>query len=147
MAARLNLGFRVGTSSSRVTKYSVPRSGPHYVLVGAHDRVLVLEDLLPRILKFREWLGSSAKIVNTVPKAIQELQQRTFDVVMIDRDLASPTDGHGEDLGAYLNEIAFAGRVIVHSTNPFGVELIKKTLGGITPEIAPFDVLGVFREK
>lgn len=34
-----------------------------------------LEDLLPRILKFRSWLGSSAKIVSTVPKAIRELQR------------------------------------------------------------------------
>ena len=148
MAARLNLGFRVGTSSRRVTRYHIPRSsGPHYIVVGAHDRVLVLEDLLPRILKFRQWLGSSARIVKTVPKAIHELQLLTFDVVMLDRDLASPAAGYGEDLAVHLSKISFPGRVICHSTNPFGVELIKKALGGITPEIAPFDLLGILREK
>jgi hypothetical protein len=36
--------------------------------------------------------------------------------------------------------------VIVHSTNPFGVELLKRALESITPEVAPFDVLGIFRE-
>jgi hypothetical protein len=140
-----NLGFRVGTSSRRVTRYHIPRcSGPHYIVVGAHDRVLVLEDLLPRILKFREWLGSSAKIVNTAAKAIHELQQQ-HDFVFLDRDLGIGA-GHGEDVAAYLAEVKFPGRVIVHSTNPFGADLIKATLerGGIIAEIAPFDILGIF---
>jgi len=66
---------------------------------------------------------------------------------MLDRDLASPADGYGEDLAAHLSKINFTGRVICHSTNPFGVELIRKALDGITPEIAPFDVLGILREK
>jgi hypothetical protein len=55
--------------------------GPHYVVVGAHDRVLVLEGLLPRQLQFRAWLGSSAKIVSRAAAAIQELRRQPLDVV------------------------------------------------------------------
>jgi Cyclic-phosphate processing Receiver domain len=146
---RTNVGFRVGTSSRRVTKYSMPRlGGPKYIVVGAHDRVLVLEDLLPRILKFQEWLGSSAKIVNTAPKAIQELQ-RQFDVVFLDRDLGLNA-GHGEDVAAELVRMNFAGAVVCHSANSFGAALIEKTLrdGGISNvEAVPFDLLAVLREK
>lgn len=68
---------------------------------------------------------------------------------MIGRDLASPADGHGEDLAAFLVTVHYSGRVVCHSTNSFGAALIEKALkdGGITVEVALFDVLGVFREK
>jgi hypothetical protein len=49
-------------------------------------------------------------------------------------------------VAAYLAEVKFPGRIIVHSTNPFGAELIKAMLerGGISVEMATFDILGVF---
>jgi DNA-binding LytR/AlgR family response regulator len=120
--------------------------GPHYVVLKATDKCLVLEDLLVRQLRFLAWCGSSAKIVSTAAKAIHELQQQRFDVVFLDRDLGLNA-GFGEDVGVHLNATRYAGRVIVHSTNPFGVELIKKALGDIAAEIAPFDMLGVLREN
>jgi len=145
----VNLGLRVGTSSRRVTRYHLPRrSGPHYVVLKAADKCLVLDDLLPRQLRFRAWCGSSAKIVNTAAKAIHELQQESYDVLFLDRDLG-PGYGYGEDVAKCQADIKFAGRVVCHSTNSFGAALIEKTLkdGGINVEVAPFDVLGVFREK
>lgn len=58
--------------------------------------------------------------------------------------------GFGEQRAEYLAGSKLRGRVIVHSTNPFGAALIEKTLrdGGISNvEVAPFDVLGVLRER
>jgi hypothetical protein len=146
-----NLGFRVGTSSRRVTRYHIPRrSGPHYVVLKATDKCLVLEDLLPRQLRFRSWLRSTAKIVNTAPKAIEALRREHFDVVFLDRDLGIGA-GHGEDVAAELVRLRLTNcRVVCHSTNSFGAALIEKTLkdGGISKvEVAPFDILGVLRES
>jgi hypothetical protein len=149
MTMKTNLAFRVGTSSRHVSKYSIPRSGPHYIVVGAHEYALVVEDSLHRQLRFLRQLGSTAtKIVSRAPDAIRELEARHFDVVFLDRDLVI-SGGYGEDVAAYLAEIKFPGRVICHSTNSFGAAVIEKTLkdGGINVEVAPFDVLGVFREK
>ena len=143
----LNPVFRVGTSSRRATSWSLPRpGGPRYIVVAAGAKCLVVEDLLHRQLRFRNWLGSSAVIVARADAAIQELQRQSFDVVFLDRDLGLNA-GFGEDVGVHLNATRYAGRVIVHSTNPFGVELIKKALGDIAAEIAPFDMLGVLREN
>ena len=140
--------IRSGTSRRHPTKWAVPRlGGPKYILVGAADRCLVLEDLLPRQLRFRAWLGSSAKIVNRSADAISELHSHHFDVVFLDRDLGIGA-GFGEDVCAELVRIKFTGRAILHTTNPFAGVLMVRMLsdGDVQYEIAPFDVLGVLRE-
>lgn len=153
MTMKTNLGFRVGTSSRRVSRYSLPSkpgAGPRYVLLKATDRCLVLEDLLPRQLRFRAWCGSSAKIVNTAPKAIQELQQQHFDVVFLDRDLGLNA-GFGEEVAKFLAGMQppFNGRVYIHSVNHTAAEYMAKILAdaAINVELAPFDLLGVLRER
>jgi hypothetical protein len=47
----------------------------------------VVEDALPRRVQFRNWLGSSAKIVSKVSRAIEELRRDKFELVFLDRDL------------------------------------------------------------
>ena len=149
MSMKINLGFRVGTSSRRVTRYHIPRSsGPHYVVVPNDAKVLVVEDLLHRQLQFLRWLGPSAKITNSVPDAIAALRSETFQWLFLDRDGLS--GGYGEDVAVELVRLKFTGRVVVHSANSFGAALIETTLrdGGISDvEVAPFDVLGVLRKR
>jgi hypothetical protein len=52
-------------------------------------------------------------------------------------------------VAAYIAEIQFTGRVIVHSANPFGAQLIAKTLtdAGLTHEIVPLGMFGIFRSN
>lgn len=119
--------------------------GPQYLEVRDTDKVLVVEDLLYRQFVFREWLSSSAKIVATPDAAIHEIERETFDVIFLDRDLGFGR--FGEDVAEHLAAVKFAGRVIVHSENSFGAQLIEKTLtdAGIKVECVPFSILGVFR--
>lgn len=141
--------IRSGTSRRHPTKWAMPRpGGPKYVVVGAGDRCLVLEDLLPRQFRFRAWLGSSAKIVSRSADAIHELQNHHYDVVFLDRDLGIGA-GFGEDVCGELVRMKFTGRVALHTTNPFAGALMARILSdaGIQHEIMPFDVLGVLREK
>lgn len=143
---KVNLGFRVGTSSRRVTKYSTPRpGGPRYIVVPCGAKVLVAEDLLHRQLRFREWLPQ-AKIVNRAETAILELKRQRYDWIFLDRDLLG---SYGEDIAEYLSKHYDGQKIVIHSTNPFGAALISKVLrdSGIPAELAPFDVLGVFTDK
>jgi hypothetical protein len=110
----------------------------------------VLEDLLPRQLRFRAWCGSSAKIVNTAAAAIRKLQQEHYDILFLDRDLG-PGAGYGEDVCKFLaqTEPRFAGKVYIHSSNHVAAEYMRKILtdARIDVEVTTFDVLGVLRES
>jgi hypothetical protein len=147
----LNPVFRVGTSSRRTTSWSLPRpGGPRYIVVAAGAKCLVVEDLLHRQLRFRNWLGSSAVIVARADAAIQELQRQPFDMVFLDRDLGLNA-GYGEDVAKFLAEMKprFAGRVYIHSANHVAAEYMRKILAdaGINVEATPFDLLGIIREN
>lgn len=148
---RVDLGFRVGTSSRRVTKYSLPSKpgvGPRYIVVGKNDHCLVVEDMLHRQLQFLGWLGPAAKIINSVTAAIDALRTEAFQWLFLDRD--GLVGGYGEDVAAEVVRLKLTNcKVVCHSTNTFGAALIEKTLrdGGISNiEVAPFDILGVIRE-
>jgi hypothetical protein len=105
----MNKHSHSGTSRRAVTQWTTQHSGgPRYFEIGTTERVLVVEDALPRQLAFRNWLGPSAKIVNKVDAAIKEIKHRHFDWVFLDRDLGFGR--FGEDVAAYLAEIKFAGR-------------------------------------
>ena len=131
--------IRSGPNRRAVTQWTVQNAGgPRYFQIGSTERVLVVEDALPRQLAFRNWLGSSAKIVNRVDAAIMELRHRQFDWIFLDRDLGFGR--FGEDVARHLVEIKFRGSVVAHTTNPFGADLIKKLLtdGGVKVECVPF---------
>jgi hypothetical protein len=89
--------------------------------------------------------------VNTAAMAIHEIQQQQFDIIFLDRDLGPTTAGFGEDVAKFLagTEPKFAGKVYVHSSNHVAAEYMRKILtdAAINVEVAPFDILGVLRER
>jgi hypothetical protein len=130
-----------------VTKWTIPRvGGPRYFEVHAGERVLVVEDSLSRVRIFHNWLGSAGRIVRRANSAILAIQKQQFDWVFLDRDLGVGA-GYGEDVAAELSRIRFSGRVVVHSTNPFGAQLISNILADaeINVESVPFGFFGIFR--
>lgn len=148
---RVDLGFRVGTSSRRVTRFSLPSKpgvGPRYILIPRDHRVLCVEDMLHRQLVFLRQLGSAARIVNSVEAAIAALQCGVFQWIMLDRDLIQP-DKPGEEVAKFLAATRYKGNVICHSQNPTGAEFIRKILvdAGVAVELIPFELLGLIRER
>lgn len=142
--------LRVGTSSRRQTAWSIQRfGGPRYILVPSEANALVIEDSWHRQYTFLTRLGSRhTKIVNRSEAAIEALQRESFDWIFIDYDLALGRTT--EEVARYLVNVQFSGSVVIHSTNPFGANVLEKILcdGGISNvEVAPFDVLGVLRER
>jgi CheY-like chemotaxis protein len=121
--------------------------GVHYFVIPEDQRVLVVEDTLPRQLAFLKWLGPSAKIVSRAEAAIEALRSESFHWIFLDRDLAEP-DKSGEEVAKVLAEMKFVGKVIVHSMNPTGAEFIRKILqdAGIAVELVPFNLIGIFRQ-
>ena len=106
-----------------------------------------MEDSLSRQIQFRNWLGSSAKIISKVCAAIDALRRERFDLVFLDRDLGFGE--FGEDVARAMVELKFPRQCIVHSDNPFGVELISTILqeGQIQVECVPFALLGLIRDR
>jgi CheY-like chemotaxis protein len=151
MAAKLNLGFRVGTSSRAVTKWSRPSkpgAGPRYIVIPRDHRVLCIEDTLHRQLRFLEQLGPAVKIVSQAEDAIEALQDESFQWIFLDYDLGLGRTT--EEVARYLVSVHFTGFIVIHSTNPFGIAVLEKILreGGISNvETVPFDLLGLLCEK
>lgn len=136
------------SSPSRIaaTKWTIAHSGgPRYFEIGTSERVLVVEDSLSRQLAFRAWLGPTGKIVRTVDAAITDIKREKFDWIFLDRDLGFGQ--FGEDVASHLAEIKFPGRVVVHSVNTFGAQLIAKLLADadVAHELIPFGMFGIFR--
>jgi hypothetical protein len=134
-----------GPNRRAVTQWTIQHTGgPRYFEIRDTETVLVVEDSLYRQLAFRNWIGAVVKIVSRADMAIREIERRHFDWIFLDRDLQG---GFGEDVATYLAEIKFAGRVIVHSCNPFGAQLIEKLLSdaGVVHEVVPFGMFGIFR--
>jgi CheY-like chemotaxis protein len=75
--------------------------------------VLVVEDSLDRIKRFRSWLPN-ARLAATAPKAIAKIQEDCPEIVFLDRDLVQ---SFGEDEAEFLSKERFAGRVFVTSAN------------------------------
>jgi hypothetical protein len=92
---------------------------------------------------FRQRLGWSVKIVANVAAAVEALSESSYDFIFIDRDLAMPAHGFGEDLVVHLTRISFTGKVIGHSANPAGAEFVKHAFP--EAEIIPFTLLGLIR--
>jgi hypothetical protein len=138
--------IHAGPTRRGVSQWSIQRTGgPQYRIVGATERVLVVEDSLPRILKFKKHLPN-ARLAATSPAAITMIQREDYDLICLDRDLSLNT--YGEDVAHVLVARGFAGRVICHSENDFGARLIEKILmdGNVRCERVPFSLLGLVRE-
>ena len=143
--------YRVGTSSRRVTKYSLPSKpggGPRYIVIPRDHRILCVEDLLHRQLRFLQQLGPAVKIVSRAEDAIAALQLETFHEILLDYDLGFGRTS--EDVARYLVTVRFTGSIVIHSVNQFGAAVLEKILrdGGISAvEAVPYDLLGVLRER
>src|SRR5258707_9747895 len=95
--------IRSGPSRRGTTQWSRQHvGGPRYIEVPADSKVLVVEDSLPRQIQFRNWLGSTAKIISKVSQAIEELQREKYDLVCLDRDLSFGE--FGEDIAKFMVE-------------------------------------------
>jgi len=118
--------------------------GPKYFEIVDSEDVLIVEDSLQRILTFRKWLRR-ARLSPTADHAIAAIRQRMPTTVFLDRDLSGPS--FGEEIATFLTAEKFSGRVIITSTNPFGVQVISEILShaGIQFEAVPFSILGIVR--
>jgi response regulator of citrate/malate metabolism len=105
--------------------------------------VLVVEDALDRVKRFKGWLPA-ARIVASASRAIAAIRKDVPEIIFLDRDLIA---SFGEEVAEFLTAQKFAGQVYITSANPFGVELISKILreGAVNFQIAPFAMLGVVR--
>jgi Cyclic-phosphate processing Receiver domain len=138
--------IRSGLSRRGTTQWSRQyEGGPRYMTVPLAAKCLVVEDALPRILRFRERLRS-ATFVSTADAAIKALTNDNYDFVFLDRDLSGRS--LGEDVANHLASVKFNGLVVCHSGNPFGSQLIEKVLkdAGVIVECVPFEMLGIVRE-
>jgi hypothetical protein len=109
--------------------------------VDADDTVLVVEDSLQR----RNWFLSRYRIphaylADTARQAKECFDQIAPDVVFLDWDLHCFTS---EDFARRLAAMNFSGQVIVHSTNPFGMEVLKKILPAAA--VRPFGLFDILR--
>lgn len=137
--------FRSGPRRKRITRWSHKfLGGPRYLEIPANADVLLIEDSLDRILRFKTSLPN-ARLAASASTAIAELKKKLPEFVFLDRDLAGPS--FGEEVAEFLAAQKFAGRVIVTSANLFGVEVISKILteAGIEFEAIPFSMFGVVR--
>lgn len=118
--------IRSGPSRKGITQWSRKfLGGRHYLEIPASADVLLVEDSLHRILSFKTSFPN-ARLAASASKATAELKKNVPDFVFLDRDLAGPS--FGEEVAEFLVAQKFAGRVIVTSANPFGVEVISKLL-------------------
>ena len=132
------------------TRHGVSKSsrkfpgGTRYLEISEDANVLVVEDSLERVTRFKSWLPQ-ARIVASASRAIEATRKNSPEIIFLDRDLVGPS--FGEDVAAFLVASDFAGKVYVTSANPFGVELISKALAdaGINYETIPFVMLAVVR--
>jgi hypothetical protein len=139
--------IKSGPTKRGISQWSIQRpSGPQYRIVGAGEKVLIVEDSLPRVIIFKKCIPD-AKLAVTATAAISAIQDERFDLICLDRDLSGGS--YGEDVAHALVTRGFAGRVICHSENDFGSRLIEKILmdGNIRVERVPFSLLGLVREK
>lgn len=104
-------------------------------------RLLILEDDGARVRFFIERFGKyDLKITENAYKAIQYLEEHTFDYIFLDNDLG-PGNGEGVDVAEYLqynsdnpNNEAI---IIVHSWNVPATGMIKAKLPNVIA--APFN--------
>lgn len=92
------------------------------------SRILILEDDLERVRKFRAGLvGNEVEVVATSASAIHLLSTKDFDVVFLDHDLGGKVmQASGKETGYEVAKWLAANpdrqppQIIVHSFNPAG---------------------------
>jgi len=99
-------------------------------------RILVLEDDLQRITKFKQnFIGSHTLIVVTAQEAIVALSSQEWDWLFLDHDLGGKImvesgSGTGYEVACFLegNPDKKPGVIFVHSFNPSGTDRIVAAL-------------------
>ena len=91
-------------------------------------RILIVEDtperqeILKQLYRDQAWV-----LVHTAARAVKLLQAFEFDLVSLDYNLAGETTG--DEIAAHIRSSANRdARVVVHSMNPVGRELIRRHL-------------------
>ena len=131
-----------GPSRRGATQWSRQfEGGPRYLEISHAVSVLVVEDSLDRIKRFKSWLPN-ARLAASASQAIEEIQRDCPEIIFLDRDLIH---SFGETVAEFLAKEKFSGCVYITSANPFGVEVISRILtnAGIRFEAIPFAMLGV----
>ena len=95
--------------------------------------LLILEDSEERIAKFSSKFGSKHNLtfVMTASGCIEKLTSQDWDYLFLDHDLGDDTlHGTGSLVSRFLhdNPSYIPTRVVLHSSNPVGVERMKKDL-------------------
>lgn len=93
--------------------------------ISASATILFLDDSLHRLLWVRENV-SGVKFVRRTDEAIAELERAAFDFVFLDYDLGLGQTS--EDVARYLQQTGYSGTVVIHSTNPFGQQVLSRIL-------------------
>jgi hypothetical protein len=89
--------------------------------------VLFVDDSIWRCLWVRDNVPG-VKFVRRADRAIECLKQRTFDFVFLDYDLGLGMTSEG--VAQYLAETKYGGTIVIHSTNPFGAQVLARILPG-----------------
>ena len=119
--------------------------GTQYFQIPEDARVLIVENSLHRLMRFRE-MFPFAKFAMTATDAIEILKHdNTLQWVFLDRDLANFT--YGESVAEFCVSLGYKGRVVCHSANDFGAKLIKKILedAAIPVQVCPFEMVAIVR--
>jgi hypothetical protein len=102
--------------------------------VPSHWRVFVLDDAEERLGWFRERMPKM-RWAKTAEAALEILATEEFDLVFLDHDLSwedagfpDRQHGNGKEIARFLARTSFAGRVIIHSKNEDGVNVMAQFL-------------------
>jgi len=116
-------------------------------------RVLILEDDVNRVERFKEKLVGHELFITQFPKVANRwLEEQEFDFIFLDHDLEEESQGtdNNFDVGTGLEVANFLGRkpylstnaqIIVHSLNSGGSTRMIQAMGGRNAIQYPFTVL------
>ncbi|MGH2506548.1 MAG: cyclic-phosphate processing receiver domain-containing protein [Ktedonobacteraceae bacterium] len=115
-----------------------------FTIESSHKVLILEDDGWERIPWFRKKLPQATMVRNPL-QAIEALRARCFEVVFLDFDVPCPENRTGLHVAAFLAEMNFSGRVVVHSANPMGAFLMAKTLrvAGVVTAVSEFGTFGI----
>src|SRR5262249_894744 len=120
--------------------------GPHsFYTTGAAMNILLLDDNVHRIAFFQKGLKPhKVTVCRHARAAIKALKQTPFDIIFLDHDMeGEPADPESENCGSevarFIAEHGVTGRVILHTENRAGREVMEAILA--TCEAIPYSKL------
>jgi len=99
-------------------------------------KILILEDSLERVKKFREkFIGHEVVVTEFSKECIKLLSENTYDAIFLDHDLGgaimvSSGENTGYEVAEWLskNPVYQPRTIIIHSFNPSGAKNMKAVL-------------------